>query len=104
MDRGQRLFHAAKAGERDCRSQVAALLQMPEQLEAVHARHDQIRHDDVRVEGSEPFQRLLPVGRHLRVEVAIGKHGNQCVTLPGVVVDNEDPARNLRQPGHCPLF
>ena len=77
MDRGQRLFHAAEAGERDRRSEVAAFLQVPEQFKAVHARHDQIRDDDVRVEGGEPFQRFLPVGGDLRFKVTIGKHGGQ---------------------------
>ena len=104
MNGGQRLFHAAEAGERDRRSEVAAFLQMPEQLEAVHARHDQIRNDDVRVEGSEPFQRFLPVGRDLRFKVAVGKHGSQGGTLPLVIVNDEDPARNRRQSGHRLLF
>ena len=95
------LFHTAEAGERDRRSEVAAFLQVPEQFKAVHARHDQIRHDDVRVEGSEPFQRFLPVARDLRLKVALGKHGSQGVTLPLVIIDDEDPARNRGQSGHC---
>ncbi len=104
MDGGQRLFHAAEAGERDRRSEVAAFLQVPEQFEAVHARHDQIRNDDVRVEGSEPFQRFLPVGRHLRLKVSIGKHGSQGGTLALLIVDDEDPARNRRQSKHPVSF
>ena len=92
MNRGQRLFHAAEAGERDRRSEVAAFLQMPEQFKAVHARHHQIRNNDVRVEGGEPFQRFLPVGRDLRVKVGIGKHGGQGGTLALIIVDDEDPA------------
>ena len=104
MDRGQRLFHAAEAGERDRWSEVAAFLQVPEQFKAVHARHDQIRNYDVCVEGSEPFQRFLTVGRDLRFKVAIGKHGSQGGTLALIIVDNEDPARNHRQSRHRLLF
>ena len=104
MNRGERLFHAAEAGERDRRSEVAALLQMPEQFEAVHARHDQIRNDDVCVEGGEPFQRFQPVGRDLRVKVGIGQHGGQGGTLPLVIVNDEDPTRNWLKSGHLPLF
>jgi hypothetical protein len=104
MDRGQRLFYAAKGGERDRRSEVAAILQVPEQFEAVHARHDEIRDDDIRVEGSEPFQRFLPVGRELDVKITIGKHGGQGAALTLVVVNNQDSARNHRQSGHRLLF
>jgi hypothetical protein len=67
---------------------------MAEEFEAVHARHDQIRNDDICVEGTQPFQRFLPVAGELRFEVAIGKHASQGATLPLVVVDDEDPARN----------
>jgi hypothetical protein len=77
---------------------------MPEQFEAVHARHDQIRNDDVSVEGSEPFQRFLPVGRDLRGKVTIGKHSGQGAALTLIIVDDEDPARNRRQSGHRLLF
>jgi len=79
-------------------------LQIPQQFEAVHARHDQIGNDDIRVEGSEPFQRLLPVAGNLRFKITIGKHGGQGGTLAFVVVDDEDAARNRRQLGHRPLF
>ena len=96
VNSGQRFFHAPKAGERDCGSGVAAFFQMPEQFEAVHARHDQIRNDDVCVEGSEPFQRFLPVGRDLRVVGTPREHGGQSGTLALVVIDDEDPARNRR--------
>src|ERR1035438_2174810 len=48
----QRLFYSAEAVERDRRSEVAAFLQMPEQFKAVHARHHQVRDDDIRVEGT----------------------------------------------------
>src|SRR5580698_4452817 len=50
MNCRQGLFHAAEASERDRRSEVAAFLQMPEQLKAVHARHDQVRYNDVCIE------------------------------------------------------
>ena len=56
--------------------------------------------DDVCVEGGEPFQRFLPVGRDLRVKVTIGKHGGQGATLALVIIDDEDPARNRRLLGH----
>ena len=56
------------------------------------------------VEGSEPFQRFLPVGGDLRFKVTTGEHGSQGGTLPLVVVDDEDPARNRRQSGHRTLF
>jgi hypothetical protein len=36
----------------------------------------------------------LPVGGDLRLKVAIGEHGNQGLTLPPVVVDDENPAGN----------
>ena len=87
------------AGVRSPRS-----FRMPEQFEAVHARHDQIRNDDVRVEGGEPLQRFLPIGGDLRLKVAIGKHGGQGGTLALVIVDDENPARNRRQSGHWLLF
>jgi hypothetical protein len=81
-----------EASERDRRSEVAPFLQVPEQLKAVHARHDQIRNDDVCVEGNEPFQRFLPVARDLRVKGTIRKHGSQGGTLALVIVDDENPA------------
>jgi hypothetical protein len=65
---------------------------MPEQFEAVHARHDQVRNDDVGIERLEPFQGFLPVGRHLRLKVAIEKHGSHGRTLTLVVVNDEDSA------------
>jgi len=92
VDCRQRLFYAAETGERDRRREVAALLQVTEQLEAVHARHDQIRDDDVRVEGNEPLQRFLPIGRHLRFKVRLGKHGRQGAALALLIVNYEDPA------------
>src|SRR5581483_130135 len=58
MDGRKRLLHAAKARECDCWGEVAAFFQSAEQLEAVHARHDQIRNNDVCIEGTEPFQRF----------------------------------------------
>src|ERR1039458_2764938 len=100
MHGGQRLFNTAKTGQRDRRSEVAALLQAPKQLEAVHARHDQIGNQDVRLEVGETFQRFLPVSREPRVEVALGKHAGQSGTLALIVVDDKDPARNWSQSGH----
>ena len=100
MDGGQRLLHTAECGEGDRRREVAAFLQAPEQLKAVHARHDQVRHDDVRVEGSEPFQRILPVAGDLCFKLAVGQHGGQGGTLALVIVDDKDPAWNGRQSGH----
>jgi hypothetical protein len=88
MNRGKRLFDTAEAGERYRRSEVAAFFQVPEQFKAVHARHDQIRNNDVRVEGSQSFQRFLPVGRDLSVKVTLGKHGSQSGTLALVIVDD----------------
>ena len=46
------------------------------------------------LKGSEPFQRIMPVGRDLNLKVATGEHGSQGATLPFVIVDDEDPARN----------
>ena len=104
MNSGQRLFHAAETGEYDRRSEVAAFLQVPEQFKAVHARHDQIRNDDVSVEGRETFQRFLSVACDLRLKVRLGQHGSQGSTLPLVIIDDEDPARNRRQLAHLVLF
>ena len=100
MDGGKRLVHTAEAGERDRRREIAAFLQVPEQFKTVHARHNQIRDDDVCVEGCEPFQCFQPVGRYLSVKVTIGKHGGEGATLPLVVIDDEDPARKCRLSGH----
>jgi hypothetical protein len=72
---------------------VATLIQVPEQFETVHARHHQIRNDDVRIERSEPLQCFLPVGGDLRFKVAIGKHGDQSIPLALIVIYNEDSAR-----------
>src|ERR1022692_1992988 len=44
-------------------------------------KNNQIRNDAVCVEGSEQFQRFLPVARDLRGKVTIGKHGSQGCTL-----------------------
>jgi hypothetical protein len=85
---GQRFVHAAESRKRDRRREVATFFQVAQQFEAVHARHDQIGDDDVRVEGREPFQGLLPVSRDLRFEVAIGKHGSQGGALALVIVDD----------------
>jgi hypothetical protein len=60
--------------------------------------------DDVRVEGSEPLQRLLPVSRHLRFKVGLGKHSGQGGTLAFLIVNDEDPAWNRRQSRHRLLF
>ena len=100
MNGGQRLLHAAESGEHDRRSKVAVLLQVPEEFEAVHARHDQIRNDDIRVEGCEPFQRFLAVRRNLRLKVIIGEHGGQSGTLARVIIYDQDPARSHRSSGH----
>jgi hypothetical protein len=69
---------------------------MPEEFEAVHARHDQIRNDDIRIEGGEPFQRFLAVRRNLRLKVILGEHGGQSGTLALVIIDDQDPARVRR--------
>ena len=104
MNRGQCLLHTAETSERDRRCEVAAFLQAPEQFEAVHARHDQIRDDGVRVESSEPFQGFLPVCRHLCFKGGLGKHGRQGGTLAFLIVNYEDPARNRRQSRHSVHF
>ena len=104
MDGGKRLFHTAESGERDGRREVAAFLQVPEHFESVHPRHHQIRHDDVRTEGIEPFQRFLPVAGNLNFKVTIAKHRSQGLTLTLVVIDDEDPARNRRLLKHRLLF
>ena len=96
MDGGKRLVHTSEAGERDRRCEIAAFLQVPEQFKAVHSRHHQIRNNDVCVEGCEPFQCFPPVGRHLGVKVTLAEHGRQRATLPLVIIDNENPARNRR--------
>jgi len=77
---------------------------VPEQFKTVHARHDQIRNDDVCIEDTEPFQRFLPIGCYLRLKVAIGKHGSQGGALKLLIIDDEDPARNRRRSRHRPLF
>ena len=77
---------------------------MPEQFEAVHARHDQIRNDDVCIEDTEPFQRFLPIGCYLRLKVAAGKHGRHGSALLLVIVNDEDAARNCGQLGHQPIL
>jgi hypothetical protein len=35
--------------------------QRPQQIEAIHARHDQVGHEQVRLEGCQLFQRFLAV-------------------------------------------
>jgi hypothetical protein len=77
---------------------------MPQQLEAIHARHEQIRDDDVRIEGSEPFQRFLAVARNLNFKVAAGEDGSYGSALLLVIVNDEDPARKSRLSGHEFLF
>ena len=72
MNRRKCLFHTAEAGESDCRGDIALLLQVPEQFKAVRAWHDQIRHDDICVEGFEPYQCFQPVGRDLCFNVTLG--------------------------------
>ena len=57
-----------------------------DQFESVHARHDQIRNNDVRVEGTEPFQRFEAVCGNLRHKAAVGKNGRQRGTLGGVII------------------
>jgi hypothetical protein len=54
--------------------------------------------------GSEALQRLLAVGRDQRVNVPIGEHAGQGVTLALMIVaDEEDAARNRSARGHFPL-
>ena len=100
MNGGQRLFHAAESGEHNRWSKVAVLLQVLKKLETVHARHDQIRNDDIRTKGGETFQRFLPVRRKLRLKAIIGEHGGQSGTLALVIIDDQDPARICRFSGH----
>ena len=76
------------------------VLQIPEKLEAIHARHDQIRHDDICVECREPFQRRQTICSDLRFEVGIGQHRGHSGALTLVIVNDEDPARNYGKSGH----
>jgi len=97
---GQRFVHAAKSGERDRRREVAALFQIAQQFEAIHAWHHQIGHDHIRVKGGQTFQRFESVARKLGFKVAAGKHGGQSDALPIVVVYNKYPSRNGWLSGH----
>ena len=54
---------AAGAGVDDDRHLRAFLLQRPQHLEAVHARHLEIQHDAIHRGSAEHRQRLLPAGR-----------------------------------------
>lgn len=91
---GQRFFDAAECGEHNRRSVVAAILQVLDQLESVHARHNQIRNNDVRAEGAEPFQRVEAVRGNLRYKAAVGKNGRQRGALGGVIIYYKDAARS----------
>src|ERR1700683_3255059 len=73
---------------------------MTEQFEAVHVRHDQIRNDYIRAEICEPFQGFPPVTRQLDIKVTLGKYGGQGGSLPLVVIDDQDSARNCRLSEH----
>jgi hypothetical protein len=77
---------------------------MAEEFEAVHARHDQVRNDDIGVKGTQPIQRFLPVGGDLRLKVTFGEHGSQSSPPSFLIIDDENPARNRWQLGHRPLF
>jgi hypothetical protein len=46
----------------------------------------------------------LPIAGHLRLKVAIGKHSHQRLTLPLVVIDDEDPAGNRQRSWHLYVF
>ena len=94
MNDGQRFFDASECREHNRRSKIAALLQLTQQFKAVHARHDQIRNNHVRVEGVEPFQRFKAVSGNLRHKAAIGKNGRQHDTLGVVIIYDEDAARS----------
>ena len=85
-NRGQRLFHAAECRQHDRRSVIAALVQVPDQLESVHARHQQIRNNDVCVEGVEPFERFQSVCGNLCLEASIGENSRQRGTLAVVII------------------
>jgi len=79
------------------------LHQMPEEFEPVHARHNQVRHDHIGIEGSQALQSVYTVGSELYFEMRAGKHRRQSYTLVFVVIDDEYPTRNTGSSGHFAL-
>jgi len=100
VNSGQRPFYTPETGKRDRRPEIATVPQLPKQLESIHARHDQIRNDNVGAEGSKPVEGILPSDRHLRLEITVWQHRHQSTTLSHVIIDDENSAPQGWQSWH----
>jgi hypothetical protein len=91
-DRLDGAVHVAEGGDQDDRrvGRVA-----PERLgdgEAVHLRHADVRHHEVRrLPGREPLEGLAAVGELLHLPAALSEDAGEELAARGVVVDDPDP-------------
>jgi len=82
--------HVAERGHHDDRDRVLAGAKLGDELDAVHSRHLEVRHHDVRVERFELAERLERVGRHLDLEAGVAKELRQRGSRVDLVVHHQD--------------
>ena len=98
--RGDRGLHGAKCGHHDHRDRLVARAQLLDQLDAVHAGHLEICHDDVGSERFELAERLEGIGCHLDLVALVAQQLRQCGPRIDLVVDDQDPSPTR----HSPLY
>ena len=89
-----RRLHGLGSRQHDDRHARIAAPHLLEQLEAVHARHDDVEEDDVERPGRERLQRVGARRDRDRVVGVLQDHA-QRLAHPGLVVDDEDPSLDL---------
>jgi len=89
--RGQGRLPGSEGGQEDDSRLRRRLLHAPEQLDPVHARHLQIRDDEVEFLLPDDLQRRGPVVCRGDLVPRTGEHDVEHVLHAPVVVDNENP-------------
>src|SRR5437660_46781 len=79
------------AGREDDESAVAVAGEGPAELPAVHARHHQVEHHDLRLELVDDAQRGAPVGGGAHLEALVAQSHCDEVGDARLVVDDEHP-------------
>src|SRR5207248_6629724 len=75
----------ARGGKQDERDVLVARAELLRELPAIHHRHHQVEHDDVRTERADRGERLLTVRRGEHFEALVFERREQQLTYVGVV-------------------